>query len=439
MRKSALITGISGQDGAYLAKLLIDKNYRVIGTDRRSARFSNWRLKRLGVEKKIIFEEMELNELYEIQRVFKKYRIDEVYHLAAQSFVKTSFNSPLYTSNITGLGALRILETIRSVNSKIKFYQASSSEMFGDVLDKIQNEKTPLNPQSPYAISKVFAHYITKNYRDSYNIFAVSGILFNHESPLRGEEFVTRKIVIGLIKILKNELKQLELGNLNAKRDWGYAKEYVEAMFKMLQQNKPDDYVISTGSKAVFKYCLDNKIKLIYSATSASLGNNGKDKDLSPYAFTKSKNLELLENLKKWFNFKFEVIYFYNVYGPNQISIGKMATVIGIFENLFEKNKPLTVVKPGSQSRKFTHIDDTIKVCYEAWKKNKCQHYSISHKKSYTVLEVAKMFKSKIIFVKPRLGERYASALTKFSNNNKIISRNGKIDLKDYISSFIKG
>ena len=247
MRKSALITGISGQDGAYLAKLLIDKNYRVIGTDRRSARFSNWRLKRLGIEKRIIFEEMELNELYEIQRVFKKYRIDEVYHLAAQSFVKTSFNSPLYTSNITGLGTLRILETIRSVNSKIKFYQASSSEMFGDVLNKIQNEKTPLNPQSPYAISKVFAHYLTKNYRDSYNIFAVSGILFNHESPLRGEEFVTRKIVIGLIKILKNEIKQLELGNLNAKRDWGYAKEYVEAMFKMLQQNKPDDFVISTG------------------------------------------------------------------------------------------------------------------------------------------------------------------------------------------------
>ena len=195
----------------------------------------------------------------------------------------------------------------------------------------------------------------------------------------------------------------------------------------------------SIGTKAVFKFCLDNKIKLVYSATSAALGNMGKDKNLSPYSFTKSKNLELLENLKKWFNFKFEVIYFYNVYGPNQISTGKMATVIGIFENLFERNKPLTVVKPGSQSRKFTHIDDTIKICYEAWKKNKCRHYSISHKKSYTVLEVAKMFKSKIIFVKPRLGERYASALTKFSHNNKIISRYGKIDLKDYISSFIKG
>ena len=195
----------------------------------------------------------------------------------------------------------------------------------------------------------------------------------------------------------------------------------------------------SIGSKAVFKYCLENKIKLVYSATSASLGNKGNDKNLSPYAFTKSKNLELLENLKKWFNFNFEVIYFYNVYGPNQICTGNMATVIGIFENQFIRNKPLTVVKPGNQSRKFTHINDTIEVCYEAWKTNKCRHYSISHRKSYTVLEVAKMFESRIIYIKPRLGERYASALTKFSNNNKIISKYGKIDLKDYISSFIKG
>ncbi len=194
----------------------------------------------------------------------------------------------------------------------------------------------------------------------------------------------------------------------------------------------------SIGSKAVFKFCLDNKIKLVYSATSASLGNKGRDKNLSPYAFTKSKNLELLENLKKWFNFKFEVIYFYNVYGPNQIETGKMATVIGIFENLFKKNKPLTVVKPGSQSRRFTHIDDTVEVCFKAWKNNRCSHYSISNKKTYTILEVAKMFKTKIIFLKPRAGERYASALTRFSNNNKLITRYGKIDLKDYISSFIK-
>ena len=193
------------------------------------------------------------------------------------------------------------------------------------------------------------------------------------------------------------------------------------------------------GTKAVFKFCLDNNLKLIYSATSASLGNMGKDKNLSPYAFTKSKNLELLENLKNWFNFKFEVIYFYNVYGPRHVRTGKMATVIGIFEHQYSKKKPLTVVKPGTQSRRFTHIDDTILVCYNAWKKNRCRHYSISHKKSYNLLEVAKMFGSEIKLVKARPGERYASALTKMSHNNQIIRKFGKINLKDYVSSFIKG
>ena len=214
MSKTALITGISGQDGAYLAQLLLKKNYKVIGTDRRSARSVNWRLKRLGIENQIIYEEMELSEIYEIHRIFKKYKINEVYNLAAQSFVGTSFNSPLNTANITGLGTLRILETIRSIDKKIKFYQASSSEMFGDVLEKKQKETTPLNPQSPYAVSKVFSHYLTQNYRNSYGIFATSGILFNHESPLRGEEFVTRKIVINLIRILKKESNYFELGNI---------------------------------------------------------------------------------------------------------------------------------------------------------------------------------------------------------------------------------
>ena len=192
------------------------------------------------------------------------------------------------------------------------------------------------------------------------------------------------------------------------------------------------------GSNAVFNFCLSNKIKLIYSATSASLGNNGKDKNLSPYAFTKSKNLELLENLKKWFKFKFEVIYFYNVYGPRQIKKGHMATVIGIFEHLYQIKKPITIVKPGSQTRRFTHIKDTIDVCFEAWSKNRCAHYSISNKKSYSIYEVAKMFKSKILYLPKRPGERFASALTKISQNNKIIQRYGKINLKDYISSFIK-
>ncbi len=193
----------------------------------------------------------------------------------------------------------------------------------------------------------------------------------------------------------------------------------------------------SIGSKAVFKFCLDNKIKLVYSATSASLGNNGKDSNLSPYAFTKSKNLELLENLKKWFNFKFEVVYFYNVYGPNQICTGNMATVIGIFENQYKKKIPLTIVKPGNQTRRFTHIEDTIKVCYYAWKHNANKHYGISHKEVYSIKEVANMFKSKIVFLPPREGERYASALTNMSFNNKVVKFYGKIRLSHYIKNFI--
>jgi len=194
----------------------------------------------------------------------------------------------------------------------------------------------------------------------------------------------------------------------------------------------------SIGSKEVFKFCLENKIKLVYSATSASLGNKGFDKNLSPYAFTKSKNIELLENLKKWFNFKFEIIYFYNVYGKRQIEEGEMSTVIGIFQNQFKKNIALTVVKPGTQTRRFTHIIDTVKVCYQAWKANKCTYYSISHKKSYSILDVAKMFKTKITYLSPRSGERYASALTNFSFNKKVIKKFGKISLKDYVASFIK-
>ena len=194
----------------------------------------------------------------------------------------------------------------------------------------------------------------------------------------------------------------------------------------------------SIGSNAIFKFCLENKIKLIYSATSASLGNKGEDKNLSPYAFTKSKNLELLENLKNWFNFKYEIIYFYNVYGPKQICEGDMATVIGIFENNYKKNIKLPVVNPGTQSRRFTHIHDTIKVCFEAWKKNKNKHYSITNKKSYSIIEVAKLFKAPIKFFPPRLGERYASALNSMNLNNKIHKRYGKINLKTYINNFIK-
>jgi len=192
------------------------------------------------------------------------------------------------------------------------------------------------------------------------------------------------------------------------------------------------------GSHEVFNFCLSNKIKLIYSATSATIGNKGHDKNLSPYAFTKAKNLEMLENLKHWYNLKFEIIYFYNVYGPKQIDKGSMATVIGIFEDQYRNNKLLTVVKPGTQSRRFTHIDDTINTCLYAWKENKCRHYSISNKKSYTILEVAKMFNSKVKFLSSRRGERFASALTSLNLSNKVFKQFGKINLKDYIKNIVK-
>ena len=247
--------------------------------------------------------------------------------------------------------------------------------------------------------------------------------------------------------IKNKKVKYIEGNTVNIKKILERKKNKIISIFhfgefsRIFQSFKKFDQCYqsnSIGSKAVFKFCLDNDIKLIYSATSASLGNKGSDKNLSPYAFTKSKNLELLENLKKWFNFKFEVIFFYNVYGPRQIKTGDMATVIGIFENQYLMKKPLTVVKPGSQTRRFTHIYDTVNVCYEAFKLNRCKYYSISSKNSHSILKVAKMFKNKIKFLKPRLGERYASALTKISYNNQIIQKYGKLQLKDYISSFIK-
>jgi len=194
----------------------------------------------------------------------------------------------------------------------------------------------------------------------------------------------------------------------------------------------------SIGTHEVFNFCLSNKIKLIYSATSASLGNKGNDKNLSPYAFSKAKNIEMLENLKKWYNFKFEIIYFYNVYGPKQICIGDMATVIGIFENCYKKKIPLPIVRPGSQSRRFTHIQDTVNICYYAWKKNKCRHYSISNKKSFTILQVAKLFNTKIKLLPTRAGERYASALTSMNLSNKVHKMFGKTNLVNYIKNLIK-
>ena len=247
MKKTALITGGAGQDGSYLASFLLKKNYRVVLADRRNSRSDNWRHKFLGIENKLIYEDFDLADFDSIFRIFKKFKFNEVYNLAAQSFVKSSFETPISTANVTALGALRILEVIRITNKKIKFYQASSSEMIGNTNSKIQNEKAILNPRSPYAAAKVFAHNITKNYRDAYNMYACSGILFNHESPLRGEEFVTRKISKGWCEIKLNKKKKLELGNLDSKRDWGFAGDYVEGMWKMLQQKKPNDYVLATN------------------------------------------------------------------------------------------------------------------------------------------------------------------------------------------------
>jgi len=247
MRKVALVTGIRGQDGAYLAKFLLEKGYEVWGADRRSGNSSNWRLKELGIEKDIKIIYMDLLEFTNIIRVIEKVKPDEVYNLAAQSFVGVSFEQPILTSEVDAIGVLRLLEAIRTVKPNIKFYQASTSEMFGKVQEIPQTEKTPFYPRSPYGVAKLFGHWITVNYREAFNIFACSGILFNHESPLRGVEFVTRKITYGLARIKYGLQNKLILGNLDAKRDWGYAPEYVEAMWLMLQQEKPDDYVIATG------------------------------------------------------------------------------------------------------------------------------------------------------------------------------------------------
>lgn len=244
--KTALITGISGQDGAYLANLLLNKGYRVIGGERRNASSTLWRLNELGIHNDIELVDFELSESTNILRVIDQYSPNEVYNLAAQSFVGASFELPTMTADITGLGVSRLLEAIRQVNKDIKFYQASSSEMYGKVQQTPQDENTPFYPRSPYGVAKLFGHWITVNYREAYDMFACSGILFNHESPLRGHQFVTRKITIGLSKISLKKQKCLELGNLDAKRDWGFAGDYVDGMYRMLNHDKPDDYVLST-------------------------------------------------------------------------------------------------------------------------------------------------------------------------------------------------
>ncbi|MFZ6846099.1 GDP-mannose 4,6-dehydratase [Undibacterium sp. RuTC16W] len=249
MSKKALITGITGQDGAYLAELLLEKGYTVYGTYRRTSSVNFWRIAELGIENHpdLHLVEYDLTDLSASIRLLQTTGVTEVYNLAAQSFVGVSFDQPLTTTEITGIGALNLLEAIRIVNSEIRFYQASTSEMFGKVQAVPQIESTPFYPRSPYGVAKLYAHWMTINYRESYGIFGCSGILFNHESPLRGREFVTRKITDSVAKIKLGKLDCLELGNMDAKRDWGFAKEYVEGMWRMLQADKPDTFVLATN------------------------------------------------------------------------------------------------------------------------------------------------------------------------------------------------
>ena len=245
--KTALITGITGQDGAYLADFLLKKHYKVFGTYRRSSTPNFWRLDYLKIFEKIKLVSIDITDSKSISDAIKISDPDEIYNLSAQSFVATSFNQPIYTSEVTGLGVTRILDEIRGYDKKIKFYQASSSEIYGNVKSKVQNENTPFNPSSPYAIAKLYGYWIVNLYRKAYGLHATNGILFNHESPIRGLEFVTRKVSNGVAKISLGLAKELKLGNLSPKRDWGYAPEFVEGMWMMLQQKKSDDYVLSTN------------------------------------------------------------------------------------------------------------------------------------------------------------------------------------------------
>lgn len=247
--KIAIITGITGQDGAYLAELLLNKNYIVYGTYRRTSSVNFWRIEELGIHEhaNLHLVEYDLTDLGASINLIEKTKPDEIYNLAAQSFVGVSFEQPVTTMQITGLGPLHLLEAIRIVNPKIKFYQASTSEMFGKVQAIPQTEVTPFYPRSPYGVAKLYAHWMTINYRESYDIYGASGILFNHESPLRGREFVTRKITDAVAKIKLGKLDHLELGNLDAKRDWGFAKDYVDGMYRMLQVEKPDTFVLATN------------------------------------------------------------------------------------------------------------------------------------------------------------------------------------------------
>lgn len=275
--KAALITGITGQDGAYLAELLLHKGYRVVGAYRRTSSTNFWRIEELGIHghPQLELVEFDLTDMGAAIRLLQKYQIDEIYNLAAQSFVGVSFDQPATTTQITGMGALYLLEAIRVVDPSIRFYQASTSEMFGKVHSVPQSEETFFHPRSPYGVAKLYAHWITVNYRESYGLFGASGILFNHESPLRGREFVTRKITDAVAKIQLGKLDVLELGNLDAQRDWGYAKEYVEGMWRMLQVDVPETYVLATGRTETVR----NFATLAFAAVGTELAWQGTEAD----------------------------------------------------------------------------------------------------------------------------------------------------------------
>lgn len=275
MMKSAIITGITGQDGAYLAELLLGKGYKVYGTYRRTSSVNFWRIEELGIKKNpnLHLIEYDLTDLSASIRLLQTTGASEVYNLAAQSFVGVSFDQPVTTAEITGIGPVNLLEAIRIVNPQIRFYQASTSEMFGLVQAVPQKEDTPFYPRSPYGVAKLYAHWMTVNYRESYNIFASSGILFNHESPLRGQEFVTRKITDSVAKIKLGKLDVLELGNMDAKRDWGYAKEYVEGMWRILQAEKPDTFVLATNRTETVR----DFVSMAFKAAGFTLRFEGKD------------------------------------------------------------------------------------------------------------------------------------------------------------------
>ena len=275
--KTSIITGITGQDGAYLAQLLIENGYTVYGTYRRTSSVNFWRIEELGIAKhpNLHLIEYDLTDLSASIRLLQTTGATEVYNLAAQSFVGVSFDQPATTAEITGIGPLNLLEAIRIVNPKIRFYQASTSEMFGKVQAVPQVESTPFYPRSPYGVAKLYAHWITVNYRESYDIFGCSGILFNHESPLRGREFVTRKITDSVAKIKLDQLDVLELGNMDAKRDWGFAKEYVEGMWRMLQADEPDTYVLATNRTETVR----DFVRMAFGAAGIDLEFRGKDED----------------------------------------------------------------------------------------------------------------------------------------------------------------